>query len=109
MIDGVKKNVVGVDSRDEILHMEYSSNESATSLYPVIEDLLIMGGSKCVAHGLGSFGSFAAALSGNRCRAVHRNTKGDRESCPNDKAAGKLVEITKDYMIGNDKDHFGGT
>ncbi|GFH54952.1 hypothetical protein CTEN210_11428 [Chaetoceros tenuissimus] len=109
VIDGVRKvNAVGVDSRDEILHMEYSSNNTATSLYPVIEDLLIMGGSKCVAHGVGSFGSFAAALSGNRCRAVHRNAKGDTESCPNDKAAAKMVEITKEYMIGDDKDHFGG-
>ena len=37
-------------------------NKIADDHYPVIEDLLIMGGSNCVAYGIGSFGAFRAGL-----------------------------------------------
>jgi hypothetical protein len=99
VIDGVQVNAVGVDSRDEILHMEYSSNNSATSLYSVIEDLLIMGGSKCVAHGVGSFGAFGASLAGNRCRAMHRKHSGKPLECPNYEGATHYHNITDEHRL----------
>ena len=69
------------------------SNFNHSDYYSVFEDLLIMGGSKCVAHGIGSFGSFGAGLTGNKCRAVHRKYNGIPETCPNDRAISKKVKI----------------
>ena len=56
-----------------------------SDFYSIFEDLLIMGGSRCVAHGIGSFGSFGAGLAGNRCRAIHRIHSGGSLKCPNDR------------------------
>lgn len=42
-----------------------------------------MGGSKCVVHGIGSFGAFGAALASNRCRALHRDLYDRPLKCPN--------------------------
>ena len=53
--------------------------------YSGFEDLLIMGGSRCIVHGIGSFGSFGAGLIGNRCRAIHRAFNGKPDPCPNDR------------------------
>jgi len=61
--------------------------------FPVFEDLLIMGGSRCVSHGIGSFGSFGAGLAGNRCRAVHRKFNGAPEPCPNTRGDRKKMKI----------------
>jgi len=47
---------VGIDRNEEPLHMgneEYNNNRKAIEYYSVFEDLLIMGGSKCVSHGVG--------------------------------------------------------
>jgi hypothetical protein len=65
----------------------------------IFEDLLIMGGSKCVSHGAGSFGSFGAGLTGNRCRAVHRNFRGTPQKCPNDRGEQKKMIIVENEML----------
>ena len=69
------------------------SNFAHSDYYSVFEDLLIMGGSRCVAHGIGSFGSFGAGLAGNKCRAVHRKYHGRPETCPNDRGIPKKMAI----------------
>ena len=39
----------------------YQGEYSPDKFYSVFEDLLIMGGSRCVSRGMGSFGSFGSA------------------------------------------------
>jgi hypothetical protein len=72
---------VGIHRDEEPPHVE--GNHVNADFTSVFEDLLMMGGSKCVAHGIGSFGSFGAALAGNRCRAIHRLHNGHSKQCPN--------------------------
>ena len=59
--------------------------------FTVFEDLLIMGGSRCVTHGMGSFGAFGAGLTGNLCRAIHRRYDGRSVHCPNDRAYNNIT------------------
>lgn len=97
---------IGVDQRAEIKHLGAIHHEGAdpTDFYPIIEDLFIMGGARCVSHGIGSFGAFAAGLSGNRCRAIHRKHRGGgTEKCPNSRSAIVLKNITKDELLFNDE------
>eukprot|EP00957_Ditylum_brightwellii_P156351 11900726-Ditylum_brightwellii.AAC.1 len=54
-----------------------------------------MGGSKCIAHGIGSFGSFGAGLIGNECRAVHRIGNGNQEKCPNNRADKNMCALNQ--------------
>jgi hypothetical protein len=101
--DGKSLRPVGIDRKEEPLHMgnlEDSHRHQAHEYFSIFEDLLIMGGSKCVSHGVGSFGSFAAALAGNKCRAIHRKFTGISVQCPNDRALKKLVPITNELLFG---------
>lgn len=94
---------VGIDRDNEPLHMgnlEDSHLHKAHEYFSIFEDLLIMGGSKCVSHGVGSFGSFGAALAGNKCRAIHRKFTGGAVACPNDRARRHIVPITGDVLFG---------
>jgi len=89
---------VGIYRDKEPLHSAGSHPESQISdFFPIFEDLLIMGGSKCVAHGIGSFGAFGAGLSGNRCRAVHRMYNGKPQVCPNDRTDRVCFNTTHFY------------
>ena len=94
---------VGVVRKDEPLHMDGNNNQKSnvTDFYSVFEDLLIMGGSRCVAHGIGSFGSFGAGLTGNKCRAIHRKFNAVTVQCPNDRAERVGIAIdAKEMMFG---------
>ncbi len=92
---------IGIDRDKEPLHMDgnHNQNSHASDFYSVFEDLLIMGGSRCVAHGIGSFGSFGAGLSGNRCRAIHRKYTAQPVNCPNDQGMRRSISINADEMI----------
>ena len=98
------RHVVGIDSRNEIKHFEAShhgSNSSRVDFYPVLEDLLIMGGSQCVSHGIGSFGAFGAGLGGNICRNEHRSFEGNRNTCAEGPSDAFIENITdSDLMFG---------
>jgi len=86
---------VGIHRDNEPLHSDGSHPESQISdFFPMFEDLLIMGGSKCVAHGVGSFGAFGAGLSSNRCRAIHRKYNGSPVVCPNDRTELECLNTT---------------
>eukprot|EP01083_Nonionella_stella_P021103 58520_1 len=102
---GHKVNVrpVGVNRLEESLHMEGHHESNVADFYPIFEDLLIMGGSRCVSHGIGSFGSFGAGLIGNRCKSIHRKHDGSIISCPNDRAALDPVVINATEMIFGEK------
>ena len=94
---------VGIDRKEEPLHMgnlEDSRSHQAAEYNSIFEDLLIIGGSKCVAHGVGSFGSFGAAIAGNQCRAVHRKFTGALVKCPNDRALKRVVPINEPLLYG---------
>ena len=95
--------VVSMKHEEEPLHMDGNHNQKAKTqdFYSVFEDLLIMGGSKCVSHGIGSFGSFGAGLTGNRCRAIHRKYSSASIQCPNDRGDRRYETILdKDMTYG---------
>jgi len=84
--EGGETRVVGIHQNTIIKHFDKTYNDTkASDFYSLFEDLLIMGGSRCVTHGVGSFGAFGAGISGNRCRGIHRNKRGNAIKCPNDK------------------------
>ena len=62
-----------------------------------------MGGSKCDAHGVGSFGSFGAGLAGNRCRTVHRKSIGYIVPCPNERGVQRSIAIDANEMLFQNK------
>ena len=75
------------------------ANSDPIEFYNIIEDLLIMGGSACVSHGMGSFGAFGAGLIGNKCRVVHTQNA-EMQKCPNLSQFKKLIHnTTKDDLI----------
>lgn len=81
----------------------------ASDYYSVFEDLLIMGGSRCVSHGIGSFGSFGAGLTGNKCRTIHRKHTGQIVRCPNDRGDQMKLEILeKDKLFPEIGDEWSG-
>ena len=81
-VNSTNIQAVGVGQRPIIKHIDvFNSSSTEESYYSLFEDLLIMGGSKCVAHGVGSFGAFGAGLAGNRCRALHRRYNGIPSKC----------------------------
>jgi len=95
---------VGINRKEEPLHMgnlEESHEHNAVDYFSIFEDLLIMGGSKCVAYGVGSFGSFGAAIAGNQCRAIHRKFNGAFVKCPNDRVLKRFVPITEPLLYGH--------
>lgn len=95
-------NIVGIDSRNEIKHLEHGRHTSHIEFYPLIEDLLIMGGSRCVSHGIGSFGAFGAGLAGNRCRAVHRSPMGPTSHCPNNRSYSFITQDIGEFLLGDE-------
>jgi len=66
-----------------------------------------MGGSACVAHGISSFGAFAAGLAGNRCRAFHRKPGGGTEKCPNGRGENLVMDITRAYVMSGNLSDLG--
>ena len=102
--EGVTVRPVAIERDKEPLHMEGNhSSKGVEEFYPVFEDLLIMGGSRCVTHGIGSFGSFGAGLSGNRCRAIHRKHDGPAIKCPNDRVNTSPIVINATQMAFGEK------
>ena len=100
---GIKVRPIGVKRDAEPLHLgnlETASQHKVEEFYSIFEDLLIMGGGTCVSHGVGSFGSFAAALTGTNCRAIHRKFTGGLVTCPNDRGDRRLVNITEPVLFG---------
>jgi len=84
---GMQVRPVGIRRDKEPLHSDGKNPKAQISdFFPLFEDLLIMGGGKCVAHGLGSFGAFGAGLSGNRCRIIHQKYNTESIECPNSRA-----------------------
>lgn len=100
-----KVRAIAIDRTEEPLHMDgnHNQNSNVADFYSVFEDLLIMGGSRCVSHGIGSFGSFGAGLTGNKCRAVHRKYSASSVSCPNDRGERKAMLFTEGDMMFHDK------
>ena len=96
---------ISFGEREEIKHLGASiiSAVEHADFYPIIEDLLIMGGSHCVSHGIGSFGAFGASLSGNRCRALHRDYMGGVTKCPNTRELKFIVNVTDSDLMFGDK------
>jgi len=95
---GIQVQPVGIHRDKEPLHSNVKHPGShINDFFPLFEDLLIMGGSKCVAHGLGSFGSFGAGLIGNQCRTIHRRWNGDRIFCPNNRTECDCVNTVQRY------------
>ncbi len=102
--------------RNETTHiMHFDSRWSkggakgAEAYFPIMEDLLIMGGSLCVTHGIGSFGAFGAALAGNRCRAIYQPWHGNIEKCPNGRVMRAATNITKEhYLLGASTEKIDG-
>jgi len=96
----VEVKVVAVNRSEEPLHIDRDDGwpgSTPIEFYSVFEDLLMMGGSKCVAHGIGSFGSFGAGLIGNKCRAIHRKHNGLAVKCPNSRT--DRIMIPTDPML----------
>lgn len=87
-------NPIVIQREQSPKHFDTSTKnyKNLEEFYPVFEDLLIMGGSKCVSHGLGSFGSLGAGLTGNKCRALHRTPRGRRDFCPNTRYSSALIQ-----------------
>eukprot|EP00554_Chaetoceros_debilis_P006432 CAMPEP_0194076434 /NCGR_PEP_ID=MMETSP0149-20130528/3232_1 /TAXON_ID=122233 /ORGANISM="Chaetoceros debilis, Strain MM31A-1" /LENGTH=516 /DNA_ID=CAMNT_0038757175 /DNA_START=80 /DNA_END=1630 /DNA_ORIENTATION=+ len=101
--DGSIVKPIGVDREKEPLHMgseTVDKSTKASDYYSVFEDLLIMGGSRCVSHGIGSFGAFGASLAGNRCRNVHRKFTGRLVECPNDRSTREMQIIEGGLLFG---------
>lgn len=105
---GLTFRPVGLHPDRMPLHTDYITTTNATSssitpkvqdFFNVFEDLLIMGGSKCVSHGIGSFGSFGAGLAGNKCRTVHRKSMGYVVPCPNERGIRKPIAIEASEMM----------
>jgi len=93
-----KPKIVTVTRLEEPRHTDQDDGWPGSlpaDFYSGFEDLLIMGGSKCVAHGVGSFGSFGAGLIGNRCRAIHRAYNGKPDPCPNDRTRNNTIPVGK--------------
>eukprot|EP00553_Chaetoceros_curvisetus_P011579 CAMPEP_0204639516 /NCGR_PEP_ID=MMETSP0717-20131115/43189_1 /ASSEMBLY_ACC=CAM_ASM_000666 /TAXON_ID=230516 /ORGANISM="Chaetoceros curvisetus" /LENGTH=231 /DNA_ID=CAMNT_0051659631 /DNA_START=17 /DNA_END=712 /DNA_ORIENTATION=- len=112
--DGSKISVrpIGVDRNEEPPHMgneKYDKKKQASDYYSVFEDLLIIGGSRCVSHGIGSFGSFGASLiepsspssTSYQCRSIHRKFTGGLVKCPNDRSVQNMMIVEGDLLFGD--------
>ena len=84
---------VDIDAIPPHFDVKQKNVSDVAEYYSVFEDLLILGGSKCVTYGVGSYGSFGAGLAGNKCRTVHRKAKGVDAPCPNDRGDRKPIPI----------------
>jgi len=97
-------DIKGIQRNEEPLHIDRDDGwpgSQPSDFFSGFEDLLIMGGSSCVSHGVGSFGAFGAALSMSGCRAVHRIWNSKSASCPNDRADTILIDVNRTLMFGN--------
>lgn len=104
--DNKSVQTVGIlEGRKNIPHFDVTDNVTYTAedFYPLFEDLLIVGGSKCVALGIGSFGAFGAALTGNRCRALHRRPNGELLKCPNNRTNVEYIGILSDLLLEDNR------
>ncbi|GFH55460.1 hypothetical protein CTEN210_11936 [Chaetoceros tenuissimus] len=90
-----------LEGRTNIPHFGFIENgtHTAEDFYPLFEDLLIVGGSKCVAFGIGSFGAFGAGLAGNRCRALHQQPNGEVFKCPNNRTNVEYMGILNEMLL----------
>ena len=105
-VQGMDSALIPLSSNrnEEILHLEGAKSDAKhVDFFPIFEDLIIMGASKCIAHGIGSFGAFAAGISGNKCRDIHRNHLGKTETCPNGRADRTGVVIGEDDLLFGEK------
>jgi len=99
--NGKPVSIRGKMHAEEPLHIDKDDGwpgSKPQDFYSVFEDLLIMGGSKCVAHGIGSFGSMGAGLIGNECRAIHRIYNGNQQKCPNNRADKDMCALNQTEM-----------
>ena len=88
----------------DAVFLEEVKEIDAEKFYPIFEDLLIMGGSRCVSFGMGSFGSFGAGLSGNRCKSNHRRYNGDPiKECPDNLGERNTIPIDENDMLFGEK------
>jgi hypothetical protein len=78
-IDATKHNkhqllvkLVARDYSKENAHIAFSLNAGIDEYMSAFEDLIIMGMSKCVAHGIGGYGRLGAALCGGECVVAHQ-------------------------------------
>ena len=104
--DSKSVEAVGIlEGRTNIPHFDVTDNvtHTAEDFYPLFEDLLILGGSNCVALGIGSFGAFGASLTGNRCRALHRRPNGQLLKCPNNRTNVEYIGIMSDLLLDEDR------
>uniref|UniRef100_A0A7S3PZC1 Uncharacterized protein n=1 Tax=Chaetoceros debilis TaxID=122233 RepID=A0A7S3PZC1_9STRA len=101
--DGSSLKPIVLQHTGEVLHLEGTKKKKKhEEYYSIIEDLLVMSGSKCIAHDNGSFGAFAAAIGGrNRCRTEHRIWTGQTESCPNGRGDRTGVNILESDLLFN--------
>ena len=107
--ENIRVKPLGVKRSGHLKHVgSFRNNAEVIEFYSVVEDLLILGGSKCVSHGAGSFGAFGASLTGNRCRAIHRTHEGNIIKCPNDQSTKYSRNITADYLVFGKDDSEGG-
>ena len=107
--ENIRVKPLGVKRSGHLKHVgSFRNNAEVIEFYSVVEDLLILGGSKCVSHGAGSFGAFGASLTGNRCRAIHRTHEGNIIKCPNDQSTKYSRNITADYLVFGQDDSEGG-
>ncbi|GFH61044.1 hypothetical protein CTEN210_17520 [Chaetoceros tenuissimus] len=99
-VNNTKVQALGVGQRSIIKHIdEFNSSSTEESYYPLFEYLLIMGGSKCVVHGIGSFGTFGAGLAGNRCRVLHQKYNGQSLKCPNNHTVPRYADVTNNEWL----------
>jgi hypothetical protein len=100
------QKIVGIHkSRKRLTHLGSADIKNYQEYFPLFEDLLIMGGGKCVSHGVGSFGAFGAALAGgNKCRNIHRDPRNDHLSlsCPNERTKDIVMNVTDKMLLPGD-------
>ena len=77
-------NIVTIIRNTEPLHLDsdYIGKTTPSDFFPLFEDLLIIGGSRCVVYGHGGFGPMGAGLINNKCRGTYL-IKNQLVSCPN--------------------------
>jgi len=70
------QEIVSIVRDVEPLHLDVDNMEVSepSDFYSTFEDILILGGSKCIAYGDGSYGLLGIALIGNECYAHYEST-----------------------------------
>jgi hypothetical protein len=65
-------NIIGLESMPRPSVGAKEEVADATDLFPAFIDLFILGGSSCVAFGMGGYGRFGSRLAGEQCSVQHR-------------------------------------